>query len=187
MRQVIPAHSQMGRVFCALFPALERRAVFLSTFSLHETVLIIGASARVGAAFAARLRGARRCGQPRLSRSVDGFNITVRQSVWIAHHRLWAGRSTWCWSRPVALRKRRCPKGRINPISRRAMDDQFRAERRAPRWCCAMRATCAARQGVRCLPCSRQRVGRCGQPDRRAGSAIAAQARLTRFRAHRRD
>jgi NAD(P)-dependent dehydrogenase (short-subunit alcohol dehydrogenase family) len=65
--------------FCALFSALEG-GLFSATSPCMKQVLIIGASGGVGAALAAAYEG-RGDTVTRLSRSVDGFDITDERSV----------------------------------------------------------------------------------------------------------
>ena len=65
--------------FCAVFSALEG-GLFSATSPCMKQVLIIGASGGVGAALAAAYEG-RGDAVTRLSRSVDGFDITDERSV----------------------------------------------------------------------------------------------------------
>ena len=65
--------------FCALFSALEG-GLFSATSPCMKQVLIIGASGGVGAALAAAYEG-RGDTVTRLSRSVDGCDMTDKRSV----------------------------------------------------------------------------------------------------------
>ena len=77
--KLYPCIRKWEGVFCALFSALEG-GLFSATTPCMKQVLIIGASGGVGAALAAAYE-ARGDTVTRLSRSVDGFDITDERSV----------------------------------------------------------------------------------------------------------
>ena len=109
--------------FCALFSALEG-GLFSATSPCMKQVLIIGASGGVGAALAAAYEG-RGDTVTRLSRSVDGFDLTDERSV-DQHLTALNGRFDVVLVATGALEiDGAAPEKTIKSISQKAMLDQF--------------------------------------------------------------